>query len=316
MMKKDPDFFGAWMFQYLFLHFLEQLNAEQQIELSVYYFDRGLFTNSVAKRVVTVLGKIEQAENDPKTKKLREMLRSLTVQLEGKYSDNAVESLPKKIKTEKSSDTESSSNVALTAELGLFAAEPKQKKAKPADENNSQELYEKALSQVATDPINATKLLYQAAEQGYSEAQNKLGLCYAKGIGVEINMAEAVKWLRKASTQGHVAARKNLNTLYLKKMAIYDPLLVEDYFRDALELECHNASHYLKRAANENNPKILLGLHFLLKLDYCANCKENPSRAFEILKKDPDFFGELNYPHAILIKGQYQMTPQRKLLLY
>ena len=41
------------------------------------------------------------------------------------------------------------------------------------------------------------------AEQGYAEAQFRLGLLYEFGKGVPENDAEAVKWYRKAAEQGH-----------------------------------------------------------------------------------------------------------------
>ena len=52
------------------------------------------------------------------------------------------------------------------------------------------------------------------AEQGDANAQCSLGLCYAKGEGVEKDFKEAVKWYRKSAEQGHVYARNNLGVCY------------------------------------------------------------------------------------------------------
>ena len=41
-----------------------------------------------------------------------------------------------------------------------------------------------------------------AAEQGYSMAQNNLGVCYRFGEWVKQDESEAVKWFRKAADQG------------------------------------------------------------------------------------------------------------------
>lgn len=50
----------------------------------------------------------------------------------------------------------------------------------------------------------------KSAEQGHAEAQNDLGFCYANGMGVTKNLAEASNWFRKAADQGHTQAYHNL----------------------------------------------------------------------------------------------------------
>lgn len=52
------------------------------------------------------------------------------------------------------------------------------------------------------------------AEQGNAKAQYNLGLCYAKGVGVEKDLKEAVKWYSKAAEQGNVDAQYNLGLCY------------------------------------------------------------------------------------------------------
>ena len=47
-------------------------------------------------------------------------------------------------------------------------------------------------------------------EQGNVDAQLNLGDIYARGDGVPENLAEAVKWLRRAAEQGHADAQFSL----------------------------------------------------------------------------------------------------------
>ncbi|MCI7623914.1 MAG: protein kinase [Clostridiales bacterium] len=63
---------------------------------------------------------------------------------------------------------------------------------------------------VAKSYAEAVKWYKLAAEQGDSIAQNNLGVCYANGEGVEQNYEEAVKWYRLAAEQGDSNAQLNL----------------------------------------------------------------------------------------------------------
>ena len=48
------------------------------------------------------------------------------------------------------------------------------------------------------------------ADAGNAISQYNLGVCYAKGNGVEVDLAEAVRWFRKAAEQGMPQAQFNL----------------------------------------------------------------------------------------------------------
>ena len=52
------------------------------------------------------------------------------------------------------------------------------------------------------------------AEQDMPDAQRLLGECYIKGIGVEHNMPEAIKWMRRAGENGDVEALTFLAQYY------------------------------------------------------------------------------------------------------
>ena len=56
-----------------------------------------------------------------------------------------------------------------------------------------------------------------AAEQGYADAQNNLGVCYHNGKGVAKNRATAIRWYKKAAAQGNSTAQDNL-----RKLGVYD----------------------------------------------------------------------------------------------
>ena len=68
----------------------------------------------------------------------------------------------------------------------------------------------------------------KAAEQGYAEAQSRLGDYYKYGTGIAQDHAKAVYWYQKAVEQGHAAAQFNLGLCYE-----YGTGLVQDYAKAA-----------------------------------------------------------------------------------
>jgi uncharacterized protein len=56
----------------------------------------------------------------------------------------------------------------------------------------------------------------KAAEQGYADAQYKLGVAYDFGRGVPQNYAAAKSWFQKAAEQGNAAAQSDLGFMYVK----------------------------------------------------------------------------------------------------
>lgn len=63
---------------------------------------------------------------------------------------------------------------------------------------------------VPMNKARAIELLNDAANAGYAEAQNSLGVCYITGNGVPENAFEAVRWFEKAAAQDAVFGMKNL----------------------------------------------------------------------------------------------------------
>jgi uncharacterized protein len=64
---------------------------------------------------------------------------------------------------------------------------------------------------VRQDLAEGVRWWRKAAEQGHAEAQYKLAECYHYGKVVSQDPAEAVKWYRKAAEQGHEEAKKSLS---------------------------------------------------------------------------------------------------------
>ncbi len=61
---------------------------------------------------------------------------------------------------------------------------------------------------------SAVQYYHKAALMGYAVAQNDLGYCYRKGLGVTQDYYEAEKWYRKAAEQGNKYAQCNLGYCY------------------------------------------------------------------------------------------------------
>ncbi len=58
--------------------------------------------------------------------------------------------------------------------------------------------------------------LKQMAEEGNADAQSKLGVLYASGVGIEMNKHEAVKWYQKSAEQDYPVGQWNLAFMYVR----------------------------------------------------------------------------------------------------
>jgi TPR repeat protein len=61
---------------------------------------------------------------------------------------------------------------------------------------------------VRPDPAAGARWFARAAERGDGAAQTRLARCYATGVGVGEDLAEAFKWLTLASEGGDARARR------------------------------------------------------------------------------------------------------------
>ncbi len=64
------------------------------------------------------------------------------------------------------------------------------------------------------DYATAYRELLLSAEQGFAEAQSRLGVMYDAGQGVPQDYREAVRWYRLAAEQGNAKAQNNLGVMY------------------------------------------------------------------------------------------------------
>ena len=68
---------------------------------------------------------------------------------------------------------------------------------------------------LGNDPSKAFFYYMKAAQQGDAEAQNEVGVMYARGKGVEKNNEKAIEWYQKAAEQGYAISQYNLADRYL-----------------------------------------------------------------------------------------------------
>src|ERR1019366_5826939 len=66
---------------------------------------------------------------------------------------------------------------------------------------------------VAKDKAEAVKWYRKAAEQNDTDAQYNLGVCYLQGEGVAKDYLEAYKWFLLAGGQGDEGAKRTVSTL-------------------------------------------------------------------------------------------------------
>ncbi len=73
---------------------------------------------------------------------------------------------------------------------------------------------------VKKDYKTALAWFNKGAEQGYAEAQYNVGVSYERGLGVKKDYVQAVTWYRKAAEQGYVSAQSNLGFMYDKGQGV------------------------------------------------------------------------------------------------
>jgi uncharacterized protein len=89
---------------------------------------------------------------------------------------------------------------------------------------------------VKRDVAEAIKWYRKAAEQGNAEGQYSLGGKYDSGDGVPQDYTEALKWYRRAAEQGHSIAEYNLGVLYYRALGVQQDLPeAAKWFRKAAE---------------------------------------------------------------------------------
>ena len=108
-------------------------------------------------------------------------------------------------------------------------------------EKKGQKEYEEGMNFYTVQQYeSAVKQFAAAANLGHAEAQNQLGLCFAKGEGVKQDDAEAIKWFRKAAEQGFAESQ------YILGCAYYSG-------KGGLPIDLEEAAEWLGKAAKQGN---------------------------------------------------------------
>lgn len=100
------------------------------------------------------------------------------------------------------------------------------------------------------------------ADAGDPDAQSKLGVLYASGLGVKQDLKEAARWYKKAADQSYPLGMWNLAFLYVRGEGVpkVDYVKALGLFRNAAELGLDRAQYdlgmmYLNGLGTEENSK-------------------------------------------------------------
>lgn len=104
---------------------------------------------------------------------------------------------------------------------------------------------------VNKDINKAIKYYRQSADQGNADAQYNLGLVYMCGIGVKEDMNEAIRYYKISADQGNADAQNKLGMVYEYGMG--------------LEQDVNEAMTYYRAAANQGNKDAINSLETLQK---------------------------------------------------
>lgn len=100
---------------------------------------------------------------------------------------------------------------------------------------------------VTADLAEAVKWFRKAAELGHAGACNNLGVCYDHGYGVTSDAAEAMKWYRRAAELGDSDACFNLGICYANGRGVAkDMTEAAKWYRKAAESGDDQARRLLK----------------------------------------------------------------------
>ncbi len=99
---------------------------------------------------------------------------------------------------------------------------------------------------VAKDLAQAVRWYRKAADQGMDRAQYNLGVMYLAGEGLSKDPAEALSWFRKAAEQGHADAQINMGAMYYSGIGVAkDDAQAAEWYRKAAEQGYGGAAYAL-----------------------------------------------------------------------
>jgi uncharacterized protein len=120
----------------------------------------------------------------------------------------------------------------------------------------------------------AARLWRPLAEQGFANAQNNLGVLYAKGEGVPQDYAAAMSWYRKAAEQGSAYAQDSIGLMYTNGEGVpKDYAAAVSWYRKAAEQGFANAQNNLglMYTKGQGVPKDYVQAHMWFNLAASAN---------------------------------------------
>lgn len=104
--------------------------------------------------------------------------------------------------------------------------------------------------EIAARELARFRKLRERAEAGDREAMYLLGVCFARGKGVEVDFAAAVEWFKKATVFGHLKAKLSLGYCYAAGKGVKRDLEVAYILlREAAEAGDHDAFELAERVA-------------------------------------------------------------------
>ncbi|MGH8248468.1 MAG: protein kinase domain-containing protein, partial [Gammaproteobacteria bacterium] len=102
-----------------------------------------------------------------------------------------------------------------TSDAELFSQQMQKARAGDADAQSTIAYFYAKGIHVDKDEAEAVKWYRKAAEKGHVPSQFNLGLTYAKGRGVQPDPAESLKWYGLAAEQGDATAQATIANMYL-----------------------------------------------------------------------------------------------------
>ncbi len=112
----------------------------------------------------------------------------------------------------------------------------------------------------------------KAAEQGLTEAQHELGMCYAAGAGVKKDKQEALTWFEKAANNNHIYSQYVVGRYYQKgKWTEQNPKKAFESFKKAAENDFPSGQYELGLCYKNGEGTV-----------------EDPKKAFEWFQKAAD----------------------------
>ena len=113
------------------------------------------------------------------------------------------------------------------------------------------------------EKYNKAVFYYQiAANKENAQAQNLLGGCYYRGLGVSQDYAEAKKWFEKAANQGYPSAQYNLGTMYETGKVVTKNLSTAlDWYKKAASQGDEEAKKAVERLTPKVSSKWLFQLY-------------------------------------------------------